>query len=173
MTDWASSVMIAYAKGARTFERHVDIDMDGVAVSSYCTLPEQADVWFKAFKKAKEMCGAPGVSKRAAPEKEVRYLDELVRGVYAKRDLPAGHHLQADDVFFAVPLLHGQISVREFTGGERLKLAMTKDGPVKLRDIDAPYGNDLHLQRLVESRGIERGAPFVKEDALRQRAGAA
>jgi sialic acid synthase SpsE len=26
MTDWSSSVMIAYAKGARTFERHIDIE---------------------------------------------------------------------------------------------------------------------------------------------------
>jgi N-acetylneuraminate synthase len=173
MTDWSSSVMIAYAKGARTFERHIDIAMDGVPVSPYCTLPEQADIWFKAFKKAKEMCGAPGVAKRAPPEKEIRYLDELVRGVYAKRDLPAGHHLGMDDVYLAVPLLHGQISVREFTGGERLKSAMAKDGPVKLRDIDAPYGNDLKLQRLVESRGIDRGPPPVQDESPRQRVGAA
>jgi N-acetylneuraminate synthase len=173
MTDWSSSVMIAYAKGARTFERHVDIEMDGVPVSSYCTLPDQADTWFKAFKKAKEMCGAPGLVKRAAPEKEIRYLDELVRGVYAKRDLPAGHRLTIDDVYLAVPLLHGQISVREFVGGERLKAAMPKDAPVRLREIDAPYGNDLNLQRLVETRGIERGAPPVQDESLRQRVGAA
>ena len=172
MTDWSSSVMIAYAKGARTFERHVDVDMDGVAVSSYCTLPEQADVWFKAFNKAKQMCGAPGDAKRAAPEKEIRYLDELVRGVYSKRDLPAGHHLTADDVFFAVPLLHGQISVREFMGGERLKSSLTKDAPLRLRDIDAPYANDLALQRMVESRGIERGASTAP-NGERQRVGAA
>ena len=172
MTDWSSSVMIAYAKGARTFERHIDIEMDGVPVSPYCTVPHQADTWFKAFKKAKEMCGAPGASKRAAPEKEIRYLDELVRGVYAKRDLPIGHHLTADDVFLAVPLLHGQISVREFVGGERLKAPLSKDAPVKLREIDAPYANDLALQRMVESRGIERGAP-PSHESDRQRLGAA
>ena len=159
MTDWSSSIMIAVAKGATTFERHIDIDDEGIPVSAYCTLPEQADVWFKAFRKAKEMCGGSAAAKRAPPEKEVRYLDELVRGVYAKQDLPAGHRLTADDVFFAVPLLHGQISVREFTGGERLKSALLKDCPVKLREIDAPYANDLSLQRLIETRGIDRGAP--------------
>ena len=37
MTDWRSSVLIAYAKGARTFERHVDIDFEGAPVSPYCT----------------------------------------------------------------------------------------------------------------------------------------
>jgi len=50
--DWTSSMLIAYAKGARTFERHVDIQTDGVTVSPYCSLPEQIDHWFKAFFKA-------------------------------------------------------------------------------------------------------------------------
>ena len=63
-TSWDASMHIAYAKGARTFERHIDIDYQGVPVSPYCSLPEQVDTWFKAFKKAKEMCG--GVSKRKA-----------------------------------------------------------------------------------------------------------
>jgi N-acetylneuraminate synthase len=56
-TSWDYSMMIAYAKGARTFERHIDIDADGIPVSPYCSLPENIDAWFKAFKKAKEMCG--------------------------------------------------------------------------------------------------------------------
>ena len=46
--------MIAYAKGARTFERHIDIDHENVPVSKYCSLQEQADVWFKAFHKVKD-----------------------------------------------------------------------------------------------------------------------
>ena len=31
------SMLIAYAKGARTFERHIDIDADGMTVSPYCS----------------------------------------------------------------------------------------------------------------------------------------
>ncbi len=46
-------MMIAYAKGARTFERHIDIDSDGVKVSPYCSLPHQIDEWFKALPKGK------------------------------------------------------------------------------------------------------------------------
>jgi len=155
-TDWTSSILIAYGKGARTFERHIDIDFEGVPVSAYCTLPHQADQWFKAFNKAKEMCGAPGLAKRVPPEREVRYLDDLVRGVYAKRDLPTGHILETEDVFFAVPLLHGQVSVREFEGGERLRAPVARDGVIKLIEIDSHYSNDLTLQRMVESRGVAR-----------------
>ena len=112
--SWDISTAIAYAKGARTFERHIDIDMDNVPVSSYCTRPEQADKWFKAYNKTKEMCGAPGTQKRLAPKKEITYLDALVRGVYAKRDLPAGYVVTNDDFnkdfYMAIPLQKGQMS---------------------------------------------------------------
>jgi len=158
-TDWQFSVMLAYAKGARTFERHIDIDQDGIPVSPYCTLPEQADQWFKAFKKAQEMCGAPGTAKRIPPEKEIRYLDGLVRGVYAKTDLPAGHVLSDRDVYLAIPLLKGQISCRELMSGEVLRNPVAKDAPVHLRDIDSPYSMNSELQKTIDQRGIDPQPP--------------
>ena len=153
-TDWSSSILIAYGKGARTFERHIDIEDDGVVVSPYCTTPAQADTWFKAFNKAREMCGASAEAKRRPPQKEVRYLDELVRGVYARRDLQAGDVLTDDDIYLAVPLLHGQLSCREFSTGEVLKGPMLRDEPIFLCDVDSDYANDLTLQRLVVDRGV-------------------
>ena len=167
MTDWSSSVMMAYAKGARTFERHIDIEADGIAVSPYCTLPHQADQWFKAFNKAVEMCGGSGAAKRVPPEKEVQYLNELVRGVYVARDLPAGHVLTPDDVFLAVPLLHGQISVREFTGGEVLRVPLAKDQPIHLSEIRSEYSDDLRLRRVIETRGVARGTAARPHERLR------
>ncbi len=155
MTSWNESIMIAYAKGARTFERHIDIDYEGVPVSSYCTLPEQADQWFKAFKKAQEMCGAPGTAKRIPPKREVEYLDQLVRGVYAKSDLPAGHVLGDKDVYLAIPLLKGQISCRELMRGEVIRSPIKKDAPVHLREIDSPYSSNSDLQKLIDARGVD------------------
>jgi sialic acid synthase SpsE len=152
---WDQSMLIAYAKGARTFERHVDIDDGGIAVSPYCSLPEQVDAWFKAFHKAEEMCGGSALSKRLPPEKEVRYLDGLVRGVYAKRDLPAGHILADEDVYLAVPLQKGQISCREMMKGEVLLDAVNKDGVIAFANIDSPYGADSQLARMIEQRGID------------------
>lgn len=154
--DWRSSVMMAYAKGARTFERHVDIDMDGVPVSSYCSKPENVDEWFKAFKKAQEMCGPPGTAKRRPPEKEVRYLDALVRGVYATRDLPAGHAISEADVYLSVPLLQGQISCRELMRGEVLLKPVKADASIDITDIDSPYAHNDALQSLIMMRGLAR-----------------
>ena len=152
--DWHDSIMIAYAKGARTFERHIDIDHDGIPVSSYCTKPEQADIWFRAFKKAREMCGGGGEQRRTVPEGERRYLDALVRGVYARRNLGAGDMLAREDVYFSVPLLKGQISTREFTGGERLTAPLAANEPVGIEYLDAPIRADAQLVAMIRDRGL-------------------
>ncbi len=153
--DWHDSILIAYGKGARTFERHIDIDYEGVPVSAYCTKPEQADVWFKAFNKAKEMCGGPATFRREVPEKERRYLDALVRGTYAKHDLPAGHVLTDADVYHMVPLLKGQISTREFEGGEKLTQPVAAGTAIQLAALDAPYAKDAALAELIADRGMD------------------
>jgi sialic acid synthase SpsE len=153
-TDWTSSVMLAYAKGARTFERHIDIQDGGIAVADYCTLPHQADEWFKAWKKAVEMCGPPGTQKRIPPKREIEYLDKLVRGVYAKRDLPKGSPIQAGDFYLAVPLQKGQISCRELMNGETLLVDVQADAPIRIEHIDSPYADNADLRRLIDQRGI-------------------
>ncbi len=152
--DWTASMLIAYAKGARTYERHIDIETEGMKVSPYCSLPDQIDTWFKAFHKAKEMCGAPGTQKRIPPQKEIAYLDSLVRGVYANRDLPVGHVLADEDVYLAIPLQKGQISCRELMRGEVIRSAVKKDAPILIDQIDSPYASISSLRALIYGRGI-------------------
>lgn len=154
-TDWTKSMLVAYAKGARMFERHIDIQTDGMNVSPYCSQPHQIDEWFKAFHKAKEMCGAPGTQKRIPPKKEIEYLDALVRGVYAKTDLPEGHCLMDDDVYLAIPLQKGQLSCRELMRGEMLLKRVQKDAPIKIDDIESPYSQIPSLKQTIYERGLD------------------
>ncbi len=109
--DWHSSMLISYGKGARTWERHIDIRHGDKEVAPYCSLPEQIDEWFKAFQKAREMCGGSGGGKRVIGRREIEYLDALVRGVYARRDLEADYVFTretfAEDFYLAVPLQEG------------------------------------------------------------------
>ena len=132
--------------------------MNDVPVSPYCSLPSQIDTWFKAFHKAKAFCGGSGMNKRVPPEKEIKYLDALVRGVYAKRDLPEGYVLNHDriddDVYLAVPLQKGQISCRELMSGEILLKACSRDHPVMIDMIDSPYTYNADLMKMIYERGI-------------------
>jgi len=162
--DWTSSMLIAYAKGARTFERHVDIDKDGIPVSPYCSTPEQIDVWFKAYHKVREMSGGVGITKRIPPLREIQYLDQLVRGVYAKKDLNEGHTLSNDDIYLAIPLLKGQLSCRELMEGEILIKSIKAHAPIFIDMIDSPYAYSESLKKHIYSRGID---PFPPQNELK------
>jgi len=152
--DWETSMAIAYAKGARTFERHIDIDADGIPVAPYCSQPHQIDIWFKAFKKAKRMCGAPGTMKRRCEVEEIKYLDALVRGVYARRDMKQGQAIKDSDLYLAIPLQKGQLSCREVMTGQVLLSDVEKDKPVMIDQIDSPYAYDEELKEAIYARGI-------------------
>lgn len=156
--SWDASMLLAYAKGARTFERHIDIDADDIVVSPYCSQPSQIDTWFKAFKAAKELCGGSRTERRFIPEKEIKYLDALVRGVYARRDLPAGHVLRhetsQDDFYLAVPLQKGQLSCRELLTGEVLTSPVAKDQPLMIDAIGGAYATNDTLKQAIYARGL-------------------
>lgn len=156
--DWHSSMLISYAKGARTWERHIDIDYEGVPVSPYCSLPYQCDAWFKAFQKAREMCGGKSDSRRVISRKETEYLDALVRGAYAKRDIEPGYVFTKEsferDFYLAIPLRKGQLSCREVMNGERLTGHLRANEPLTIDHIDGPYSEHEGLRRLIASRGL-------------------
>jgi N-acetylneuraminate synthase len=156
--DWHSSMLISYAKGARTWERHIDIEYNDVPVSNYCSLPLQVDEWFKAFHKAQEMCGNSSESRRIVSKEEIAYLDALVRGVYAKRSLPKGYVVEhsnfSQDFQLAVPLKKGQLSTRELLNGLELKAEVGAGEAVTINHIGGPYGENQELRKIIENRGL-------------------
>lgn len=155
--DWTASMHIAYAKGARTFERHIDINDDGFQVATYSSLPDQIDTWFKAWHKAIEMCGTSSHQRRNFIDREIAYLDSYVRGVYAKRDLVAGQKLTEDDCYLAIPLQKGQVSSRELMLGKfghRLLSDCKKDEPITIEILDTPYSGNAAMLEAFKARGL-------------------
>ena len=165
--DWSSSIMMSYAKGARTWERHIDIDYSGVPVSKYCSTPEQVDTWFKAFNKAQEMCGTSSNDKRIPSHAEVNYLNALLRGIYAKEEIKAGTSITRDNFskYFslAIPLLKGQLSCREVINGLKITKSVKKGEPLMIEKVDGPYAETDSLRKLINSRGIDPTGNSNKE----------
>ena len=155
--DWTSSVQISYAKGARTFERHIDIDTDGFKVATYSSLPHQIDTWFKAWHKVREMCGHSGTQRRSPLVRESAYLDSYIRGIYAKRDLVKGQILTEDDIYLSIPLQKGQISSRELmlgSFGHKMLADCKKDAPLNIDLLDTPYAKNPELKKVIYDRGL-------------------
>ena len=130
--DWRSSIIIAYAKGARTFERHVDIKTADKPFSPYCSTPEQIAEWFHAFNKAREMCGAPENRKGSIHEERNRLSHHPCAGRLRTAGSACRPGLTADDYYLAIPLQKGQLSCRETTqrssAGCRVQAGCAFDG---------------------------------------------
>jgi len=140
--DWHSSMLISYAKGARTWERHIDIPYpDGheqKEVSKYCSLPEQINEWFKAFNKAVEMCGTSSEKRRIIDKKESQYLESLYRGLYLKEDLKKGTKLKLEHLYSAIPYLKeiDHITSRYYFDEDLiLNKDLKKDAPLTKQDV--------------------------------------
>jgi N-acetylneuraminate synthase len=140
--DWHSSMYISYAKGVRIWERHIDIPYpkghEQKEVSSYCSLPYQVDEWFKAYNKAKIMCGTSSDKRRIIDPKESYYLESLYRGLYLKSDLSKGTKITLDHLYSAVPYQKeiNHITSREYFDGDFiLNKDIKKDSPLTKNDI--------------------------------------
>jgi N-acetylneuraminate synthase len=156
--SWDASMYLSYALGARSWERHIDIDYQSVPVSKYCSLPENIDTWLKSFNKAIEMSGGSENSRRVISSGEIKYLDDLVRGVYAKVSVPEGtkiNHYNFSDYFFtAIPLLKGQVSVREVLEDTVVHKNISKNQPLMIDDISGVFTENERLKNLILNRGF-------------------
>ena len=99
-----------------------------------------------------------GNPKRIAPPDEIEYLDKLVRGVYARRELPPGHVVRHDtfdkDFYLAIPLRKGQLSCREAMSGVKLSAGLPQDGALMIDNVDASYAQIPAMRGKILGRGI-------------------
>ncbi|OPY32661.1 MAG: NeuB family protein [Methanomassiliicoccales archaeon PtaU1.Bin124] len=151
--DYALSMAVAYGMGARTFERHIDIPHP-THMSVYNMLPEQCETWFKAYRMVREMCGPPATKLRVPPRKEIEYIYEHVRGMFAKRYLKAGDPVDLNNFYLAVPTHKGQLSCREALSGGVLTRPVAMDRPLMIEDVKADYLNDEKLVAEISTRGM-------------------
>jgi sialic acid synthase SpsE/quercetin dioxygenase-like cupin family protein len=134
--DEVAPVQIAYAKGARIFERHVGLEAEAVKLNAYSSNAEQIDRWLAGFQKARALCGP--VARPSTSEAEKAALVGLRRGIYARRELPAGTTPVRSDLYFCMPCEDGQLHSGEFRDGMRLLRDVPKDGPLMSETVQQP-----------------------------------
>jgi N-acetylneuraminate synthase len=151
--DHSISLALAYGMGARTFERHIDIPHT-TNMSVYNMQPYQCETWFKTFVTIKKMCKGSTTTIRTPPVKEIKYINEHVRGIYAKRDLVCGDKINSDNFYLAVPICRGQLSCREIMDGGDVIKNICQDRPLMIEDVDAEYVKESEFIQKVRERGV-------------------
>ncbi len=104
----------------------------------------------------KEMCGASGGLWRVPPKKEIYYINEHVRGLFARKDLVKGEPINLDTCYMAVPVHKGQLSCREVLSGGTLKKAICQDEAIMHENVDAEYLSSNKVRDEIDRRGMDR-----------------
>ena len=162
------AVRIAYALGARLFERHVDVEDDGFSMNSYSSTPRRIERWIAAYLEAVASCGPE--NRPPSDLCEAASLRSLKRGVYARRDLREGAKIERRDVFFAMPFQDGQLSSGEFLCGKPADREYKKNQPISAElalheptDEEITDGIMLQVRGMLNEARIHVGKDFTIE----------
>lgn len=107
--DNFKSIFMAVALGADVFEKHVGVPTEKYALNGYSCTPEQFAQWLSAAREAYEMYGSRD-GRMGFTEPAKKYLNQIARGVFAKRVLKEGETMKAEDIFLAMPKTDGQLT---------------------------------------------------------------
>jgi len=139
--DDLTSVQLAVAKGARVFEKHVDLPSAQYKINAYSCTPEQIRTWLNAYRAAKSACSLQ--EQAAIRARENASLLTLKRAAFMRRSLPAGHVLQPDDIQLAIPAQVGQVLAEDFPRPDELRVLKTdvqQGAPLLTKDV--AFGNE-------------------------------
>ena len=160
-----AAIQIAYAKGARLFERHVGLNTETYKLNDYSSTPEQLDTWLAAYQSARAMLGGDERSPSSLEERKT--LADLKRGAFVRRPIAKGETIGEEDVFFAMPTQEGQL----FSGQFREGLVADRDYAVNealSETLSTQDMDDEHLvyQIMLQVRAmLNKAGIHINEDA--------
>lgn len=156
---------MAVAKGASILERHVGFPTETIKLNAYSMNPDQADKWVETIVAARKICKFE--HDKTITSDEIKSLESLSRGVWAKTKIKKGDYIKKEDVFFAMPYQEGQLK----SGDLKTGIIATKDyaplAPILEKPLDNPMKNIRTLihdvKGMLNEAGIILGKNFSVE----------
>jgi N-acetylneuraminate synthase len=142
--DDLATVQMAIAKGAQLFERHVGLATDKYNLNAYSSSPDQIASWIYSAQDAIDRCGSQNRAPSSIVEQES--LNTLRRGVFANREIEKGEIVTSNDVFFAIPIPEGGLSITEWSEGGIAQQRISKAEPIPL---DLPIHKTFSTDKLL------------------------
>lgn len=154
--DNTIAIMLALGNGATVFEKHVGLPTERYVNNAYSASPSQIAAWLAAGRRAMDMLGP---SERYVPTAAERDgLMALKRGVFARRDLPAGAILSANDVFFAFPPEAEQVTANDWSKyvSHILNEPVSKNSPIMAKQTTVQHHRQHVLAAVKAVRSLLR-----------------
>lgn len=160
-------IQMAYALGARMFERHVGVATDKhKKLNAYSATPEQIRSWLMAWQEAVLSIGSLSDYKHPPSMEEMGKLRGLRRGIYANRDIMDGEVLNLENTEFCLPLKPSQHPADDY---DKLGLAVkdiAKGEPVCWDSVEYhtplmdTMGGHIHqMKAMLNLSGVMRQLP--------------
>ena len=108
-----TNAVIAVAKGALVFEKHVGIETNKSKLNAYSADPEQLACWLKSIKDAYLRIGRG--SCEFSSEAEKHSLNSLKRGAFSKVAVKKGEQVDINNIKFSFPCSKQQLSADYFS----------------------------------------------------------
>lgn len=137
--------ILALTLGAKIFERHIGLEADEVKLNKYSMNPDQTIHWLNAIHKASLQIGN---DKKVISSLEKQSLNDLSRGVYAKKNIKRGTKLKTSNTYFAFPKKTNQLASGQFKDGIISSSNYKKDQEI----VEVKKSRDLEIIRIYLKR---------------------
>tara|TARA_B110000003_G_scaffold168842_1_gene168755 strand:- start:5685 stop:7193 length:1509 start_codon:yes stop_codon:yes gene_type:complete len=107
-------ILMAAAKGAKIFEKHIGLPTDLYPVNKYSVTPAQFENWLEALSLALTVCGQ-GLRRTPVDKAEQESLISLRRGIFANRKIKKGETISRKDIYFAFPPTKNQFTANNYS----------------------------------------------------------
>jgi len=160
--DNYQAVGLALAKGAHIFERHIAEDDGTIPVNAYSSSSDHLKTWVVSLQEAISMTA--GMDHATwVNDAEQTAVRELRRGVYAARDAGSGEELQDSDVFYAIPVLEGQVTANDWSKLETKTTvsALETNDALRESNVEISHVSDVVRDIIEQARELLKKANVI------------
>lgn len=156
------AVGLALAKGAHIFERHIAEDDGTIPVNAYSSSSDHLRLWAESLRDAIGMTAGMDHSAWTNTE-EQSAVRELRRGVYARHRIEADSEVDDSDVFFAIPVLEGQVTANDWSKVETKTAAthIEKHEALTQSNVEISHVSDAVRDIIEQTRELLKKANII------------
>lgn len=139
------SIMIALAKGAMIFEKHVGVRTSEYDLNAYSADMDQVKNWLESGVKALKMCGNSKEEMIDFTEDALSGVRQYIRGAFVNKEILKGERINISDLYFAMPNFEGQIMATEVSKYNEMfaKCDIKANQPVNKDTVDIVNNREL------------------------------